>query len=305
MATLTVTRSTDYSGTLLFSIDTLSFDAAATAVFAGSQFGGGGISDALRVEGSPGANRIVVNTGIGGFDGSGWSFSNWQPHDRVIVQGSGFIETLIGTARNDTISGGAGSDTIAGGAGRDVIEGGAGADHLDGGAGSDWLSYRHSTAAVSIDLSLGRALGGDATGDRIAGFENIRGGDGGDTLIGSAAANRIAGGAGADTLTGKGGADRFIFTSLTDAAGDRITDFSHADGDRIDLSRIDANILSPRLDNDFRFIGTAPFERAGDLHVVKGFAITLIEGDVNGDGLADFSITLSGNLTLAAGDFIL
>jgi hypothetical protein len=33
--------------------------------------------------------------------------------------------------------------------------------------------------------------------------------------------------------------------------------------------------------------------------------VTTIAGDVNGNGTSDFHITLSGNLTLAAGDFVL
>jgi len=33
--------------------------------------------------------------------------------------------------------------------------------------------------------------------------------------------------------------------------------------------------------------------------------VTTVSGDVNGDGIADFSITLTGAITLVAGDFIL
>jgi len=32
--------------------------------------------------------------------------------------------------------------------------------------------------------------------------------------------------------------------------------------------------------------------------------VTTVAGDVNGDGASDFHITLTGNLTLVAGDFV-
>jgi bile acid-coenzyme A ligase len=108
-------------------------------------------------------------------------------------------------------------------------------------------------------------------------------------------------------------ADTFVFKSLTDtgitsSSRDLIVDFSHG-VDRIDLSAIDAR--SNVSGNDaFRFIETGSFSgKSGELHYVSrtlaGVSSTIIEGDVNGDRLADFQIELSGRHALAASDFVL
>ena len=150
MAKLIVDRSRDYSGTFVFRIDTIDFIAPAVITFSGTQFYGNQISDTVHIDGSSGTNRIVINSGIQGFNGAGWSFSNWQSTDLVVVNGSGFGETLAGTVRNDEIHGNGGRDTIFGGAGDDVISGGAGSDKLTGGAGNDWVSYEESLSSVNV-----------------------------------------------------------------------------------------------------------------------------------------------------------
>ncbi|HSX73581.1 MAG TPA: protease, partial [Shinella sp.] len=59
-------------------------------------------------------------------------------------------------------------------------------------------------------------------------------------------------------------------------------------------------------DQDFTFIGTAGFhKKAGELRYEKKGGDTLVHGDVNGDGKADFSITIDASLSLKASDFIL
>ena len=118
-----------------------------------------------------------------------------------------------------------------------------------------------------------------------------------------------ASGADLHTLSGGAGADSFVFasgeSSKLHASADRITDFSHAQGDTIDLAAIDAN--SALAGNQaFTFIGAGAFGKvAGQLHAVLDGGNTYVEGDVNGDGLADFAIRLDGAVTLVAGDFVL
>ena len=71
----------------------------------------------------------------------------------------------------------------------------------------------------------------------------------------------LAGLGGQDYLVGGAGADRFAYGSIGQspvAGPDRIADFSHAQGDRIDLASIDANTLVAG-DQAFNFIGGAPF----------------------------------------------
>ncbi len=69
----------------------------------------------------------------------------------------------------------------------------------------------------------------------------LSGGGGVDTLLGNGGNDILAGGAGADNLTGGSGGDAFVYTAETDA-GDTITDFSAAQGDRVDLGALLAAI---------------------------------------------------------------
>jgi serralysin len=114
----------------------------------------------------------------------------------------------------------------------------------------------------------------------------------------------MIGGAGADTfLFGDGD-----FGGNAAASADIIKDFSQAEGDRISLSRIDANVTADIAVNEaFSFIGTSAFGNvAGQLrYLITSSGNTLVEGDTNGDGMADFALFLSGAVTLANGDFIL
>ena len=70
---------------------------------------------------------------------------------------------------------------------------------------------------------------------------------GNDRLIGSAGKNTLVGGLDKDTLTGGNGADKFVFNDVVESAvganRDVITDFSHAQHDKVDLHLIDANTI--------------------------------------------------------------
>jgi Ca2+-binding RTX toxin-like protein len=146
-------------------------------------------------------------------------------------------------------------------------------------------------------------LTGGAKGDHISGGAHsdlLEGGGGNDTLIG---------GAGGDTLRGGTGRDTFRFEEGDSFYGecDFIHDFTV--GDRIDLRAIDADTTKAG-DQAFVFIGNAAFSNvAGQLRVsAEGFPWQLrIEGDTNGDGVADF-LLIAGrpDMTLfTASDFLL
>lgn len=102
-------------------------------------------------------------------------------------------------------------------------------------------------------------------------------GSGNDRLIGNAVANRLDGGDGSDVLTGNAGADVFAFNHKGDV--DRITDFVSGE-DKIDLSGL--------LDSEgCSFIGGEAFGgNAGEVRFADG----RLTGDLDGDGIADFTI---------------
>ncbi|TSD85486.1 calcium-binding protein [Mycobacterium sp. KBS0706] len=241
-----------------------------------------------------------------------------------VITGADGDDNISGAYRNDILNGAAGNDLLFGGTGDDVLRGGAGADYLGGdddpwaAPGTDTASYYTSAVGVVVDLTTGIGAGGDAQGDRLDRIETVSGSQGNDSLAGNSGANTLqgwngndvlAGGAGKDTLFGYAGADRFVFGSIGDsvvgANADRITDFSHAQGDRIDLSAIDAK-TGVAGDQAFTFIGTALYTGvAGQLRCASDGVITAIGGDVDGDGVSDFHIRLTGQIGLTAADFVL
>ena len=133
------------------------------------------------------------------------------------LTGNAAANSLIGMRGNDVLNGGGGDDVLDGGAGNDTIQGGIGADNLRGGAGIDRVSYGASVIGVVIDLGLGTASGGDATGDHLSGFENVLGSGFGDRFSGDGGANSLQGNGGADVLSGLGGNDYLLGGSGNDA----------------------------------------------------------------------------------------
>ncbi|MGO1078944.1 hypothetical protein [Inquilinus sp. CA228] len=92
-------------------------------------------------------------------------------------------------------------ENVAGSAYDDVIVASAAANRIEGGTGNDMVSYGGSAAGVTVDLSGGRGLGGDAEGDVLVRIENVLGSAHDDAIVASAAANRIEGGAGVDAVS--------------------------------------------------------------------------------------------------------
>ena len=124
-------------------------------------------------------------------------------------------------------------------------------------------------------------------------------------LKGAAGNDRLDGGAGADRLVGGKGADQFIFTKAGHADGDTITDFRSGQGDTISLADIDAR--TDRGGNQaFNLIGDDEFTgRSGQLRAWQDANKTFVAGDIDGDGVADFTITLIGSHDLTNSDFLL
>jgi RTX calcium-binding nonapeptide repeat (4 copies) len=168
-------------------------------------------------------------------------------------------------------------ENVFGTATNDTILGTSGANYLDGAGGNDYLS----------------------------------GGAGNDTLVGGIGIDKLFGGTGIDTLTGGELKDTFIYTAInqsgtTLATRDVITDFDFSiNPDVIDLSAIDASTVVAG-NQSFVFIGTNLnwTNAASELRVRWTATGQIIEGDVNGDNVADFSIFVAdgGNHQEFTGD---
>lgn len=157
---------------------------------------------------------------------------------------------------------------------------------------------QYQNFAIADNTIIENATGGSARdlliGNDVANVLTGLGGD--DVLRGLAGNDTLVGGAGNDVLTGGAGNDRFVFGEL--GLGDQITDFAR--GDKIDLTGIDA--VAGGSDNRFAFIGDANFSNvAGQLRYKNG----VLEGDTNGDGIADFAVTLTGAPALTTSDILL
>lgn len=160
------------------------------------------------------------------------------------------------------------------------------------------------------DLYDGRKGKEIGTIDAGLGNDRIYGGKEADTILGNDGDDKIMGSGGADHLTGGIGADHFLYNTVTDSpvstkVHDIITDFSHAEQDKIDLKAIDANTHQAK-NQGFHFIGEDAFSHtAGELRFEQVSGDTFVYGDVNGDGKADFEIELTGMMTLQDKDFVL
>lgn len=218
--------------------------------------------------------------------------------DKINGTGNELANTLKGNAANNVLTGFDGDDYLYGWAGSDSLVGGNGNDSLDGGDGND---------------NLKGELGNDS----------LNGGEGNDSIIG---------GKGFDSLTGGKGADKFIFSSIDDIAVskntidnytstnssyywsykeykeiDSITDFNSLDGDKIDLSAIDANIEQSK-DQIFSepVVGTSfpgKFLKAGELYFDSNSSV--LYGNNDNGSEPDFAIKVTGVKSLVTGDFVL
>lgn len=192
---------------------------------------------------------------------------------------------------------------------------------------SDGFAGLTETFVIAVDNVAGNAVRGSDRAETIApvrspkaeqgptaeedrikaggGDDTIVAGGGDDIVFAGAGDDRIVGGSGRDWLAGNKGADVFVFKRLSDSAvdrPDRIVGFKSGEGDKIDLRGIDAD-LATAADDKFKFIGSGEFSyRARELRFDA--AQKLLQGDVDGDGVADFAIHL-GVAALLKADLLL
>nr|WP_294848590.1 M10 family metallopeptidase C-terminal domain-containing protein [uncultured Sphingomonas sp.] len=167
----------------------------------------------------------------------------------------------------------------------------------------------HDNFAIAYGVTIENGIGGSARdlihGNEVAnvlegrggddvlrGFEGndtLIGGDGNDTLDGGSGNDLLLSDAGIESLTGGSGADTFKFTVAD--LHDLITDFQS--DDRIDLSS---------LGNDLHFIGDGAFTgHAGEVNFIG----TTLSADLDGNGVADFAVTMQAGAALHPDQLVL
>ena len=259
--------------------------------------------------------------------------------------GNTLANTLIGNSRNNILNGAAGVDLLQGGLGNDTYVVDNAADQVveSVGAGTDRIaSFVTEVLAPNVEnLTLAGKAAIDGTGNAAAnamtgntsnnklfglagndalnggiGNDILNGGIGNDIMTGGAGNDRLIGGLGKDTMTGDAGADDFDFNSVAEigrgAGRSFIRDFAHLVDD-IDLATIDAN-GGAAGNAAFSFLAAQGAAFTGAAGQLRWFQInapgsandrTIIEGDVNGNKVADFQIQLTGLKTVTAADFVL
>jgi Ca2+-binding RTX toxin-like protein len=244
------------------------------------------------------------------------------------LNGNGGNDVLYGEGDHDILNGGPGSDTMAGGLGNDtyyvdttgdsVVELlGEGIDQVYTslssytlGAYVENLTFTGSGAFHAVGSGANNIIlagSGNDTLEGLSGADQLKGNAGDDVLIGGTGEDTLIGGPGADLLTGGYDGDIFQFNDGDcglGAGADRITDFVQI-VERIDLRGMDAD-TGTAGDQAFSFIGGAAFSgAAGELRFESDGTDTWVQGDLNGDQVADFEIVLTGQFPLVAGDFLL
>ena len=223
-----------------------------------------------------------------------------------MVFGDGGNDRLFGEGGNDFIEAGAGNDFAVGGTGDDMFVATEGdgndvyyGDDVSGGNGNDTLDMSRIIENATVDLGSGPDGRGHATSassgsDTLWSIENFIGGAGDDVITAGRAQNVMDGGEGNDV---------YRFLSAEDADGDTISSFQP--GDKIDLGGIDANGAAAGH-GAFELVSGA-FTGSGQLLVTHETGadgdMTVIQGNIDGNASADFSISIRGRHELTQDDF--
>lgn len=201
---------------------------------------------------------------------------------------------MYGHEGDDTFYGGPGADSYVGGTGNDIyyIENTIDAIYEGSNQGSDKVySIFNFTLPANVEWLIlqgpaiygyGNSLNNSMEGNGFA--NSLYGMDGNDGIWGFGGDDFLSGGNGKDVLYGGNGADIFDFNNVSESPvgtnRDIIADFNRLQGDKIDLSGIDADLTQP-----------------GDQAFTLGtYSSGILTGDVIGG--ADIQIQLTGAPTL-------
>ena len=255
-----------------------------------------------------------VNIGSISFTGAGSRVENYGAITSALWWGVDMATLVNGGAtlfNHGLITGGTGG--VRGGIFADAVtNSGTVQGRIDLGAGNDLYDGRGGmvfgqiTGGLGNDTMIGGAQDDSLFGD--LGNEVMRGGFGDDAINGSNGLDTISGGAGDDTITGGfnrdvitggAGADTFVFVNSAEignsvATSDVIRDFTST-VDVLDFALLPGTLI---------YIGSAVFSNVvGQLRFTS--ATGLLQGDTNGDSVADFTLALAPGTVLAVGDLVL
>ena len=291
--------------------------------------GGGSGTDTLNGLGGDDQYTVDSNTDVVN-EAAGGGFDTVLTTQSYILKSGQHIELLATTLDTGTVAmgltGNSLAQTIRGNAGNNSLDGAAGADTLIGGGGNDLYVLGAETDTVNdtsgIDIitsTISRSLAGFAAIENLTlvGLAAISGigNNSPNIIIGNFGDNVLTGGLGEDTTTGGLGIDHFDFNSTAQigisSSRDVISDFVTST-DKIDLSTIDAN--GAAAGDTFTFLASHSSAFTGVAGQLRWFREdfagtvndrTIVEGDIDGNSVADFQIQLTGLKTLTSGDFFL
>lgn len=279
------------------------------------------------------ANGVPRNDILAGRDGPDRLYGLLLMDD---ISGGMGDDRLYGDYDDDKLYGGAGNDQLFGEQDDDYLQGEVGDDTLDGGLGKDTMiggpgDDLYYLGYDAVDVIRDEGLGGDK--DVVimpyklsrytlpSGIENasidsgaqastlignlgnnaLTGNDGNNGLIGGGGRDTLLGGQGSDTLTGGALADRFVYNAINEtglnAAMDVISSFTPGEGDKIDLTGMDADPVKSG-DQAFTYIGEAVFSGAGQMRFDA--AAHILYGSTDTDNAAEFAIQINGITDLYA-----
>ncbi len=274
------------------------------------------------VQGGRGINHLIVDRGAStsriAFDIDG-GFGTHNIPDLGKIASIQRLTLFTGDG-NDSVRGGNHGDDIRTGEGNDTIDAAGvstrnptGTDFVDGGLGTDLLvvdatfegfpvqvfftgsgfDVRSKSERFFIDADNVERLNFEGTNSNAG--DRASGGSGKDTLDGADGKDTLIGGGDKDVLRGGEGRDIFDYNAASESlvrTSDRIVDFATG-VDRFDLRDMGAG---------FTFIGRREFSGTGsELRSRQGF----LEGDVDGDGRADFHVDLANNASVVRDDLLL
>jgi Ca2+-binding RTX toxin-like protein len=296
--------------------------------------GGVGADQLLGQDGNDNINGGNDNDRVDGGDGND-ILAGGAGND--IIDGGIGLDSLSGGVGNDQLNGGDGDDILLGGSGNDVLTGGLGADAMSGDTGDDLYYVDNAsdstsenanegtdtvratvtfTLSANIENLIQDGSGNiNATGNGLAnaitgngGNNSLDGGAGDDVLKGGLGNDILIGGTGNDVLVGGGGGDTFVVTAASiHTSGtievDTVNDLIAAQGDRLDLSAVDADSLTAG-DQAFHLVGGFT-HHAAEMTLTFAAGVTVLNLDVDGDGRSDYRMTLTGNVTGDSGGWVL